>query len=182
MVLEVMWFITAGKAWHWEPEWAGLCRLWSGSSAGCSYAACLLQHMEWCLLHSEWGFSLHLYLNFIGNTLIDMPRGVSPRGFQIQWRQASYWSKMTLGCFFLCSGEVSGCFRIETEEHRLSMSVQDFPHKGQVSRPHYSRGIYDSSKNSVVFGVRSAGVKRETVFQTLLVQSLMNTWEGPFLC
>lgn len=41
------------------------------------------------------------------------------------------------------------------------MSVQDFPHKGQVSRLHYSRGIYDSSKNSVVFEVRSAGVKRD---------------------
>lgn len=102
------------------------------------------------------GFSPHLSL--FGNTLVEMPSRVSPRRFQIQsswqWRltitlmKGDFWEH-----FFLYSGAVSGCFRIEAEMHRLSLHVQCFPPRGKASRSHYSRGIYDCLKNSFVFGV-----------------------------
>lgn len=56
--------------------WEGMA-LGAGCGQEAALAACLLQHMEWCLQHSEWDFPLHL--NLSGNTLIDIPRGVSLR-------------------------------------------------------------------------------------------------------
>lgn len=113
--------------------------------------------------------------------LIDMLSGASPRWFQIQsswqWRLTITLIKGDFSeCFYLYHGAVSAWLRIEAEKHRLSLYVQHFPYMYKVSRSHYPRGIYDCLKNSIVFGVRSAGLKRELDFWA--PQGLLCTWKG----